>query len=368
MDNTPLHPAITTLAPDPSGTRHGAFLAAIPHNRSMYRTTLCLRLASLLLALVILGGVLGSMHETDDMYVSNWAMGSPTAALAMLWSSADLVALIVRDRGVRWTKSKERPRSTRFSWGSPGGHVAAHLLIWAPTAATMGVVISGWLSYMDLDPTYWQVDERQTHTMTALIFFMFWLMVVHFALFVFACVEVDNIRRQYSDVVFVPRGELCEMVPVPPTSAWEIFVPRRMMLSYFANHYPESITVEISRGGNDVRPDVREGTDARGLAMPPAYDMFAAERKQRRPTGLYRNNGTLAEAFKLSDGDRVRRKFAGRQIVKNKLRVFEASPESHEGQGESRQAIGSFAGMGRAEMTRSTLIEDKLNRPGPECC
>ncbi|EQB44074.1 hypothetical protein CGLO_17218 [Colletotrichum gloeosporioides Cg-14] len=90
---------------------------------------------------------------------------------------------------------------------------------------------------MDLDPAYWQVDERQTHTMTALIFFMFWLMVVHFALFVFACVEVDNIRRQYSDVVFVPRGELCEMVPVPPTSAWEIFVPRRMMLSYFANHY-----------------------------------------------------------------------------------------------------------------------------------
>lgn len=237
MDNTPLHPAITTLAPDPSGTRHGAFLAAIPHNRSMYRTTLCLRIASLLLALVILGGVLGSMRETDDMYVSNWAMGSPTSALAMLWSGGDLVALVVRDRGVRWTKSKDRPRSTRFSWGSPGGHVAAHLLIWAATAATMGVVISGWLSYMDLDPTYWQVDERQTHTMTALIFFMFWLMVVHFALFVFACVEVDNIRRQYSDVVFVPRGELCEMVPVPPTSAWEIFVPRMMMLSYFANHY-----------------------------------------------------------------------------------------------------------------------------------
>ncbi|KAK2760552.1 hypothetical protein CKAH01_05238 [Colletotrichum kahawae] len=236
MDNTPLHPAITTLAPDPSGTRHGAFLAAIPHNRSMYRTTLCLRLASLLLALVILGGVLGSMHETDDMWVSNWAMGSPTSALAMLWSGGDLVALVVRDRGVRWTKSKERPRSTRFSWGSPGGHVAAHLLIWAPTAAMSGVVISGWLQYIGMDLA-WPVEDRQAHTMTALIFFMFWLMVVHFALFVFACVEVDNIRRHYSDVVFVPRGELCEMVPVPPTSAWEIFVPRRMMLSYFANHY-----------------------------------------------------------------------------------------------------------------------------------
>lgn len=86
--------------------------------------------------------------------------------------------------------------------------------------------------------------------------------------------------------------------------------------------------------------------------MPPAYDMFGAERKQRRPTGLYRNNGALAEAFRFNDGDRARRKFTGRRIVKNRLRVFEASPEIHEGQGGSRQAIGSFAG------------KDGLNCPG----
>ncbi|GJC87276.1 hypothetical protein ColLi_10114 [Colletotrichum liriopes] len=61
--------------------------------------------------------------------------------------------------------------------------------------------------------------------------------MIHFSLFVLACVEVDNNRRQYSDVVFVPRGELCEMVPVPPTTPWEIFSPRKLLLSYFANHY-----------------------------------------------------------------------------------------------------------------------------------
>ncbi|KAI8270073.1 hypothetical protein K4K58_012259 [Colletotrichum sp. SAR11_239] len=266
MDNTPLHPAITTLAPDPSGTRHGAFLAAIPHNRSMYRTTLCLRIASLLLALVILGGVLGSMHETDDMYVSNWAMGSPTSALAMLWSGGDLVALVVRDRGVRWTKSKERPRT--------------------------------------------------------LIFFMFWLMVVHFALFVFACVEVDNIRRQYSDVVFVPRGELCEMVPVPPTSAWEIFVPRRMMLSYFANHYVSlrEVTAWWPAATTVDQTHAREQTQEVLLCRQPTTCSRPDDSRGGQQV-LYRNNGTLAEAFKFDDDDSARRKFAGRQIVKDRPHV-----------------------------------------------
>ncbi|KAL0932789.1 uncharacterized protein CTRU02_211752 [Colletotrichum truncatum] len=250
MDNTPLHPAIMTLAPESSGHRHGDFLAAIPYNRSMYRTTLCLRVASILLGITILGA-LGSQRDGDFLYSWNWAMGSPTAVLGIIWSLADLIALLVRDKGVRWTKDTgRRQRSTRFSWGNTGGHVAGHLLVWLPTAALMGVVVAQWLDYQR--GTYWVVDARQSHTTAALVFFMFWLMVVHFSLFVFACVEVDNIRRQYSDVVFVPRGELCEMVPVPPTTPMEIFIPRRMMLSYFANHYVRFVpgadgTVTVAR-------------------------------------------------------------------------------------------------------------------------
>ncbi|TDZ21595.1 hypothetical protein Cob_v005456 [Colletotrichum orbiculare MAFF 240422] len=251
MDNTPLHPDIVTLPQDGSGHRHGDFLTAIPYNRSMYRTTLILRIASVLLAVTILGA-LASQRIQDTTFVSNWCFGSPTAILGLTWSLLDLMALCVRDKGVRWTKdTTRRQRSTRFSWGPPGAHVAGHLIIWAATAALMGFLISQWIIFQTGGP-YELFDKRQAQTMAALIFFMFWLMTIHFSLFIFASVEVDNIRRQYSDVVFVPRGALCEMVPVPPTTPTEIFVPRRMTLSFFANHYVRFVpgangTVTVAR-------------------------------------------------------------------------------------------------------------------------
>ncbi|KAF6824951.1 hypothetical protein CPLU01_10551 [Colletotrichum plurivorum] len=250
MDNTPLHPDIVTLPQDSAGTRHGDFLAAVPYNRSMYRSTLCLRASSVLVGVMILG-TLASQDGGDEFYVMGWCLGSPTAALGILWSCADVGALVVRDRGVRWTKDTgRRQRSTRFSWGHPGGHVAGHLIIWTATAALLGVVAKIFMEY-NMEAAI-ASNARRAHVMTALLFFMFWLMVIHFALFVFACVEVDNIRRQYRDVVFVPRGELREMVPVPPTTPMEIFVPRRMTLSFFANHYVRFVpgadgTVTVAR-------------------------------------------------------------------------------------------------------------------------
>ncbi|KAK1473119.1 hypothetical protein CCUS01_05726 [Colletotrichum cuscutae] len=252
MDNTPLHPDITTLPPD-TGQRHGDFLTAIPYNRSMYRTTLLLRLASMLDAVIILAS-LASQKEDDAFITDNWSFGCPTAVLALLWSAGDVGAMLVRDRGFRWTKndSTKLPRSTKFSWGKPGAHVAAHLLIWLPTAAFMGIVISNWLFYQNGGGSLGGVDPRQTHTMAAVIFFMFVLTMIHFALFIFAIVEVDNVRRHYSDVVFIPRGELCEMVPVPPSTPWEMFSPRKLLLSYFANHYVRFVpgadgTVTVAR-------------------------------------------------------------------------------------------------------------------------
>ncbi|OHF04017.1 hypothetical protein CORC01_00879 [Colletotrichum orchidophilum] len=251
MDNTPLHPDITTLPPD-TGQRHGDFLTAIPYNRSMYRTTLLLRLASILDAVIILGA-LAAQHPEDYYYLGNWAFGCPTAAMACLWSLGDIAAMLVRDRGFRWTKNDptKLPRSTKFSWGSPGGHVSAHLLIWTPTVVFMCIITSNWLQYEN-DYNFGHMDQRHTNVVAALIFFMFILTMIHFALFIFAIVDVDNERRHYSDVVFIPRGELCEMVPVPPTTPWEIFSPRKLLLSYFANHYVRFVpgadgTVTVAR-------------------------------------------------------------------------------------------------------------------------
>lgn len=179
VDTMPLHhdiaTDIVTIAAG-SGLRPGDYLTAIPYNRSMYRTTLVLRLSAIVDSVVILG-VLGSQNATvSGGDTINWAFGSPMACLSILWSAADVVGLLVRDRGVRWAKSDpaKLPRSTRFSWGGPGWHVAAHLIIWLTTLVCMGIIIWMWLD--DRDLYFIGVDVPLVRLGGALIFFMFILM------------------------------------------------------------------------------------------------------------------------------------------------------------------------------------------------
>ncbi|WDK23063.1 hypothetical protein CGRA01v4_14354 [Colletotrichum graminicola] len=241
MDAIPIYHDVAAVPPS-IGHHHGDFLTAVPSNRSMYRSTLLLRCTSLLVASIMLGLVAFAQPSSgasgDFLAASILSYGTPTAVFAWVWSVVDVLALLGRDRGFRWTAdgrgSAARPRrSTRFSWGRPDSHVAAHLLIWAPTLAFIGLLLGAWW-------TYARSPGRHLYRMNltaALIFFMFVLMTIHFSLFVLACVEVDKNRRQYSDVVYLPRGDLRETVPVPPTTPWELFSPRRLVLSYFANHY-----------------------------------------------------------------------------------------------------------------------------------
>ncbi|KAK1964097.1 hypothetical protein LY78DRAFT_169560 [Colletotrichum sublineola] len=243
------------------GHRHGDFLAAIPSNRSMYRSTLLLRAASLLVASIILGLVVSAQQShgaDDDLALNTLIYGAPTAVLAWLWSAADVAALLVRDRGLRWAAKHHhdpatRPRrNTPFSWGRPDAHIAAHLLVWAPTLAFIAMLIVAWWAYIRAPGWATRPDPHRMNMTAAVIFFMFVLMTVHFSLFVLACVEVDNGRRKYSDVVYLPRGDQSETVPVPPTTPWELFSPRRLVLSYFANHYVRFVpgangTVTVAR-------------------------------------------------------------------------------------------------------------------------
>ncbi|KAK1579330.1 uncharacterized protein LY79DRAFT_592961 [Colletotrichum navitas] len=224
MDAIPIYHDVAAV-PSSIGHHRGDFLTAVPSNRSMYRYTLLLRATSLLVASIILGLVAFAQPPdgaTDDFLAASiLSFGTPTAVFA-------------------WTAGGHGSprRSTRFSWGRPNSHVAAHLLIWAPTLAFIGVLLSAWR-------TYARFPVRALYRMNltaALIFFMFVLVTVHFSLFVLACVEVDKNRRQYSDVVYLPRGDLRETVPVPPTTPWELFSPRQLVLSYFANHYVRFVT------------------------------------------------------------------------------------------------------------------------------
>ncbi|KAK1985675.1 hypothetical protein LZ30DRAFT_583648 [Colletotrichum cereale] len=209
MDNIPLHHDIVTL-PSDVGHRHGDFLIAIPSNRSMYRTTL-LRAASLLVASIILS-LVASAQQTDAgadvlaVGILNYA--APTAVPAWVWSAVDL---------------------------------AAHLLVWLVTMAFLGLLLAAWWSYARSDGWPTPPDPHRLNMTAALGFFMFEDEV-----------EVDNNRRQYSDIIFLPRADLCETVPVPPSTPWELFSPTQLLLSYFANHYVRFVpgadgTVTVAR-------------------------------------------------------------------------------------------------------------------------
>ncbi|KAK2057326.1 hypothetical protein LY76DRAFT_516507 [Colletotrichum caudatum] len=246
MDAIPIYHDIAAV-PASIIHHHGDFLTAVPSYRSMRRATLLLRAASLFVASAILGLVsFAQQHDGtgagDDLALGSLIYGTPTAVFAWIWSAVDVAALLGRARGP--------PRKPRFSWGRPGSHVAAHLLIWVPTMAFVGLLLAEWWAYAHSPG--WAL--HRLNLTAGLIFSMFVLMMVHFSLFVLACVEVDNNRRQYSDVVYLPRGggDPPETVPVPPTTPWELFSPRRLTLSYFANHYVRFVpgadgTVTVAR-------------------------------------------------------------------------------------------------------------------------
>ncbi|KAK1990064.1 hypothetical protein LX36DRAFT_740812 [Colletotrichum falcatum] len=265
MDSIPLHHDVAAL-PAGIGHHHGDFLTAVPSNRPMRRTTLALRAASLLVASVVLGIVASAQQSdkgpADGLALGALTYGAPTAVLAWLWSLADVVALLAHRRRRAAAnlhdddddlETRRSSSSWRFSWGRPGAHVAAHLLVWAPTMAFIGLLLAAWWDYAR--PPGWGTvpDSQRMNMAVALVFFMFVLMTIHFSLFVLACAEVDGNRRRYSDVVYLPRGSPRETtVPVPPTTPWELFSPRRLRLSYFASHYVRFVpaadgTVTVAR-------------------------------------------------------------------------------------------------------------------------
>ncbi|KAK2037655.1 hypothetical protein LZ31DRAFT_560229 [Colletotrichum somersetense] len=143
MDAIPIYHDIAAV-PASIVHHHGDFLTAVPSYRSMHRATLLLRAASLFAASAILGLVSFAQQRDggaagDDLALGSLTYGTPTAVFAWVWSAVDVAALLGRARGP--------PRKPRFGWGRPGSHVAAHLLIWAPTMAFIGLLLADWWAY-----------------------------------------------------------------------------------------------------------------------------------------------------------------------------------------------------------------------------
>ncbi|KAM0274002.1 hypothetical protein ACHAQH_008059 [Verticillium albo-atrum] len=243
MDTTPLDPSRVSLAV-PEDTRGGSFYTATPHHRSTHRTAFLLRVASILFSLTTLCLIAYTTTHNDPYYPTNWAFGSPTAILALVWSILDIAVRIGRDRGLWWRHRHRARRSRRFSFGPPGLHVTAHLGIWLGSAV-LSVFL--WLSYAEMKSSAWYsfdssggyidyaLEDAAKRTCTIAVFHLL-LPIVHFVLFVFACIAADDEKRKHVDVVFVPKEDLREFEKVPPATLFEVVRRKRLPIAYYANH------------------------------------------------------------------------------------------------------------------------------------
>lgn len=76
--------------------------------------------------------------------------------------------------------------------------------------------------------------------------------MLHFILFVFACIETDFRNRKESDVIFLPTESLQERAAIPPSTLFDAFRRKKLPLAYYANHYVRYVpgtdgTVRVAR-------------------------------------------------------------------------------------------------------------------------
>ncbi|PNH62070.1 hypothetical protein VD0002_g5870 [Verticillium dahliae] len=242
-DTTLLDPASISIT-TPEDTRGGAFYTAVPHHRSTHRTAFVLRVTAIILSVMAISVICYSFPHDDVEPDVNAAFGAPTAIVALVWSSLDIVFRIVRDHGLWGRNAARARRDRRFSFGHPCLHVTAHLAIWLGSAV-LSVFL--WQSYVyqrtpwpdwyspDIYTLGYDTASSSRRTLTIAVLHAL-LPIVHFVLFVFACIAADDKKRHHVDVVFVPREDLREFEKVPPATLVEVVRSKRLPIAYYANH------------------------------------------------------------------------------------------------------------------------------------
>ncbi|KAH6691860.1 hypothetical protein EV126DRAFT_444919 [Verticillium dahliae] len=249
----------------PEDTRGGAFYTAVPHHRSTHRTAFVLRVTSIILSVMAISVICYSFTHDDVEPDVNAAFGAPTAIVALVWSSLDIVFRIVRDHGLWWRNADRDRRDRRFSFGHPCLHVTAHLAIWLGSAVLSVFLWQSYVYQRTPWPDWYSPDiytlgydtassSRRTLTIAVLHALLPCVLpspvshvpcrransamsrIVHFVLFVFACIAADDKKRHHVDVVFVPREDLREFEKVPPATLVEVVRSKRLPIAYYANH------------------------------------------------------------------------------------------------------------------------------------
>ena len=139
---------IESSAPDSSPHPPGIFLTAIPHPRRLFILKTLLRTIGLLAAPFLAAharridtspDLSYPVPLTEDSYLTSWEffIGVPLAGMSLAWNLCDIIAMFWRHGWKPWERPMRDAKGGIDSetWGHPGWHVAAHLVVFSIAAA-----------------------------------------------------------------------------------------------------------------------------------------------------------------------------------------------------------------------------------------
>ncbi|ORY58495.1 uncharacterized protein BCR38DRAFT_447478 [Pseudomassariella vexata] len=177
----------------------------IPFNKTWHRTKLIATSASIIFCVIILSLSLStSLSSNYQSFFFSALWSGPFVILTGLWDASELITICAR-------------RKTANRGIHPGAHVGVDLCVWL--AGVMCVIMQT-TAYYDADFHYYSCDEntallasRYLPIAKTILAFLGMLTLLHFGIFVRACVETNTRNRARGTVINGPVSYA--QVPVP---------------------------------------------------------------------------------------------------------------------------------------------------------
>ncbi|KAI1485584.1 hypothetical protein F5X96DRAFT_321593 [Biscogniauxia mediterranea] len=180
-------------------------VAGVPYRKSWHIVKIVFTSVSMVLCIIVIGTSIALAVDPDILsFALIWTV--PQASVSLIWSIAELITICARSghRGIH-----------------PGAHVALHLLLWL--GFIVGLGLTGYLLtfatlYGDYYDYYEYYGNNYVELMRALTSFLALLVIVHFFLFVRACVETAQRNRVGGapPVMMVPQPMYYQAPPMQP--------------------------------------------------------------------------------------------------------------------------------------------------------
>ncbi|KAI1840526.1 hypothetical protein JX265_013245 [Neoarthrinium moseri] len=168
----------------------------LPYSKAWQTTKIVFYSLSIIFSIIVLGiSIALVVNPNIESIVIIWT--APQVGIALCWDIAELITICARNghRGIH-----------------PGAHVALHLLLWLGISAAIGLT-GYWVAFIVECDYYCRRYSRYysyysgtyVPSMQALLAFLCLLILVHFFLFVRACVETAQRNRLAAPVIMVPQ-------------------------------------------------------------------------------------------------------------------------------------------------------------------